>query len=162
MKKLKIGVSACLIGFKYRYDGESRFSRQLIDRLADKVDLIPVCPEVECGLAVPRPKMRLEVNAGGTRLKVIETGADETARMLEWAETKLEQLEARGISGFLFQTRSPSCGLASTKIFDPSGRMVTQAGTGLFAKMLQRRFPKLVIGEEKDLEEFMRSLGIAD
>ncbi len=161
MKKLKIGVSACLIGFKYRYDGESRFSKTITEKLGGKVDLIPVCPEVECGLSIPRPKMHLEFSPAGTRLKVTETGADETMRMTSWIANKLEQLEAMGISGFLFQAKSPSCGLADTKIFAPGGkRIVTESGNGLFAAMLKKRFPRLVIGEERDIDEFMRSLGI--
>ena len=161
MKKLKIGISACLIGLKYRYDGDSRFSREIVEKLGGKVDFIPVCPEVECGLSIPRPKMHLEVSARGTRLKVTETGEDHTDRLNLWAENKLEQLERRGISGFLFQKRSPSCGLADAKVFAPGGkRMITDAGYGIFAAMLRKKFPKLVIGEEDDIDEFMRSLGI--
>jgi len=161
MKKLKIGISACLIGLKYRYDGDSRLSREIIEKLGGKVDFIPVCPEVECGLSIPRPKMHLEVSAHGTRMKVTESGEDKTEQMTLWAENKLDQLELYGISGFLFQKRSPSCGLADAKIFSPGGkRMITDAGNGIFAAMLKQKFPKLVIGEEDDLDEFMRSLGI--
>ncbi len=161
MKKLKIGISACLIGLKYRYDGDSRFSKTIVDRLGDQVDFIPVCPEVECGLSIPRPKMHMELSPRGTRLKVTESGGDETMRMTQWAENKLDQLERIGISGFIFQARSPSCGLADTKLFAPGGkRLISDAENGLFATMLKRRFPHMVIGEEKDLDEFCRSLGL--
>lgn len=160
-KKLKIGVSACLIGLKFRYNGTSKFSQTLIDRLGDKVDFIPVCPEVECGLPIPREPMHLEVSAKGTRLKGNETGMDETERFLRWAENKLEQLEGMDLAAFIFQARSPSCGLADTKIFSPGGkREITDAGSGLFAHLLQRRFPKMPIGEEKDLEEIIRALDL--
>ena len=163
MKKIKIAISACLIGLKYRYDGESRFSQNIVDRLKDKVDFIPVCPEVECGLSIPRPKMHLEASAKGTRLKVTDSRNDETERMINWAENKLDQLERMGISGFLFKSKSPSCALASAKLMLPGGkRTITEAEDGIFAAMLKRRFPKMIIGEEKDLDEFMRSLGIAD
>lgn len=160
MKKLKIGVSACLIGLKFRYNGESKFNPEIIRRLDKKIDWIPVCPEVEAGLGVPRPEMRLEVSPRGTRLKVKDSGADETERLTRWAELKLEQLEKRGISGFLFRKKSPSCGLASTEVYSPAGRLISEAGSGIFATMLRHRFPKMVIGEEKDIEEFIRSLGL--
>lgn len=163
MKKLKIGISACLIGLKFRYNGESKFSQTIIDRLGSKVDFIPVCPEVECGLTIPRPPMHLEASPRRTRLKVTENSADETMRMTNWAENKLDQLERMGISGFLFKSKSPSCALASAKLMLPGGkRTITEAEDGIFAAMLKRRFPKMIIGEEKDLDEFMRSLGIAD
>ncbi len=161
MKKLKIGISACLIGLKYRYDGASRFSQTIVGRLGGKVDFIPVCPEVECGLAIPRPKMHMEMSARGTRLKVTENGNDETMRMIQWAENKLDQLERIGISGFIFQSRSPSCGLADTKLFAPGGkRIISESENGIFSAMLKQRFPHMAIGEEKDLEEFCRTLGI--
>lgn len=160
-KRLKIGVSGCLIGLKFRYNGTSKFSQTLIDRLGDKVDFIPVCPEVECGLSIPREPMHLEVSAKGTRLKGNESGTDETERFLRWAENKLDQLEGMDLAAFIFQARSPSCGLADTKIFSPGGkREITDAGTGLFAQLLQRRFPSLPVGEEKDLDEIIRSLGL--
>lgn len=160
MKKRKIGISACLIGLKFRYNGESKFSREIVRRLGEKVEWIPVCPEVECGLSVPRPAMRLEVSPHGTRLKNRENCADETSRMTQWAELKLDQLEKRGISGFLFCRKSPSCGLADAEVYAPSGHLISKAGTGIFASMLQRRFPKMIVGEEKDLDEFIRALGL--
>ena len=63
MKKIRIAVSACLIGLKYRYDGTSRMNMDIVNTLKDRVDFIPVCPEVECGLSTPRPPMRLETSA---------------------------------------------------------------------------------------------------
>lgn len=161
MKKIKIAISACLIGLKYRYDGKSKFNQTLVDRLKDQVDFIPVCPEVECGLSIPRPKMHLEASAKGTRMKVTENGNDETDRMINWAENKLDQLERLGISGYIFQARSPSCGLADAKLLSPGGkRIISQSETGIFAKMVKRRFPKLIVAEENDLEEFCRQLGL--
>ena len=62
MTKPKVAVSACLIGLKYRYDGTSKMNMDFINALKDKVDFIPVCPEVECGLSIPRPPMRLEAS----------------------------------------------------------------------------------------------------
>ena len=160
-KKLKIGISACLMGFRYRYDGLSKLDRRVIEALDGKVDLIPVCPEVECGLEIPRPKMRLEATSRGTRMKVIESGEDMTDRMIAWADHKLEQLSERDITAFLFKSKSPSCGLASTKVFCNGGnRLMSECGTGIFAKVLTTRFPRMIVGEELDLDEFLKRLGL--
>ena len=38
LKKLKIGVSACLLGMKYRYDGTDKLDARIVERLMNKVD----------------------------------------------------------------------------------------------------------------------------
>ena len=160
LKKLKIGVSACLLGMKYRYDGTDKLDPRIVERLLNKVDFVPVCPEVECGLAIPRPAMRLERTMGGTRLKVIATGEDETRRMEEWAGVKIEQLLRRGIGAFLFKARSPSCGHGNTSIFDSQGRCIMKTADGLFVRMLRIKCPKMVIGTEDRLDEFIEKLNL--
>jgi uncharacterized protein YbbK (DUF523 family) len=57
--KLRRGVSACLLGQKVRYDGQHKLDRFIVDTLGRYVEFVPVCPEVECGLGVPRESMRL-------------------------------------------------------------------------------------------------------
>ena len=159
-KKLKIAVSACLIGLRYRYDGEIKTDHRIIERLAGKVDLIPVCPEVECGLAVPRPRMQLESSPRGTRMIVCETREDKTAQVLEWADVKVEQLAKRDIAAFLFKSKSPSCGLASSTVYSTGGkRKITEAGSGIVARIIRNRFPNMIVGEEIDLESFLKNIG---
>lgn len=162
VKRLKIGVSACLIGLKYRYDGESKINRELIRRLGDKVDFIPVCPEVECGLTVPRPKMRLEVSSKGTRIKEIESGVDHTDEFCKWMEIKLEQLNEKDIAAFLFRAKSPSCGLGTCKLFSPTGRCIRENGSGLFASMLTKRFAHMIVDDDQHLAEFIHKIGLDD
>ncbi len=156
--KINIGVSACLIGLKYRYNGSSKMSQEMIDLLKDHVNFIPVCPEVECGLEIPRPPMRLEASAAGTRLRVIESGEDHTDLMRIWAETKLEQLAALQIQAFVFKSRSPSCGLCSVSLFNREGKCLRKTGGGYFSRMLRKRFPDLLVGEEGDFPEFAGKL----
>ena len=160
LKKLKIGVSACLLGMKYRYDGTSKLDPRIVDQLLDKVDFVPVCPEVECGLAIPRPAMRLERTPGGTRLRVIATGEDETRRMEEWAGVKIEQMLRRGVAAFLFKARSPSCGCRNTSVFDSQGRPILKDADGIFVRMLRLKCPKMVVGSEDRLEEFIAKLNL--
>ena len=160
LKKLKIGVSACLLGMKYRYDGTDKLDHRIVDQLFGKVDFVPVCPEVECGLEIPRPAMRLERTPGGTRLKVIATEEDMTRKMEEWAGVKIEQLLRRGVGTFLFKARSPSCGCGNTSIFDSQGRCIVKTADGLFVRMLRLKCPKMVIGTEDRLEEFVAKLNL--
>ena len=160
LKKLKIGVSACLLGMKYRYDGTDKLDRRIVERLLNKVDFVPVCPEVECGLEIPRPAMRLERTPGGTRLKVIATEEDMTRKMEEWAGVKIEQLLRRGVGAFLFKARSPSCGLGNTSVFDSQGRCILKDADGIFVRMLRLKCPKMVIGSEDRLEEFVDKLNL--
>ena len=54
---IKIGISSCLLGNKVRYDGGHKLDRFLRDTLGQYVSFVPVCPEVECGLPVPRPSI---------------------------------------------------------------------------------------------------------
>lgn len=160
MKKLKICVSACLLGFKYRYDGTSDFYAELAERLKDKVDFIPVCPEVECGLPIPREKMHLRTSSRGTRLVKVETGEDMTDQLNRWAEVKLEQLSEREPDGFLLHSRSPCCGLGSTKLYNPAGRLLPGKSFGLFAAAVRRRFPSVPVGDETDPEALLEKLGL--
>ena len=60
MEKIKLGISTCLLGENVRYDGGHKLDRFLTDTLGQYVEYIPVCPEVECGLPVPRESMHLE------------------------------------------------------------------------------------------------------
>ena len=57
--KIRIGISSCLLGEKVRYDGEHKLDHFLRDTLGQFVEYVTVCPEVECGLPVPREAMRL-------------------------------------------------------------------------------------------------------
>ena len=162
MKKLKICVSACLLGFKYRYDGTSDFFTELVERLKDKADFIPVCPEVESGLPIPRDKMHLRTSSRGTRLVKVETGEDMTEFLDRWVDVKLEQLAERNPDGFLLHSRSPCCGVNSTKFHNPAGKLLPQKTSGIFAAAVRRRFPSLPVGDETDLETFLGKLGLRD
>ncbi len=158
MNKPKIGISACLIGLKYRYDGTSKMNMDIINALKDKVDFIPVCPEVECGLSIPRPPMRLETSPSGTRIRVIETGEDITDEMLDWAQNKLDKLESLKISAYIFKSKSPSCGWQNVEKFNRAGRCLSRSGQGIFAALVKLRFPNIPVIEETDISELINMM----
>ena len=82
---------------------------------------MPVCPEVEYGLGIPREPMHLVGDPEKPRLVMISTGIDHTDGMMNWAEKKLAELEKEDLCGFIFKSKSPSSAIRGIKIISPSG-----------------------------------------
>ena len=57
---IRIGISSCLLGQKVRFDGGHKRNRYLTDVLGEWMTWVPACPELEIGLGIPRPSIRLE------------------------------------------------------------------------------------------------------
>lgn len=152
MNKIKIGISSCLLGENIRYDGGNKRDQYLMDTFGHIVEWVPFCPEVEAGLPVPREPMQLVGEAGRTRLIAIETKQDRTDVLTRWAERKLEQLEKKGIRGFIFKARSPSCGMHDAPFYSAAGEIVG-AGGGLFAEAVANRFSSLPVEDEERLRD---------
>lgn len=144
-RQIRIGVSACLLGEKVRYDGGDKRNPYIADILDRVFTLVPVCPEVGCGLPVPREAMRLEGEPAQPRLVTIEGHLDLTERMLAWCRLKVKELEGEALSGFILKSRSPSCGLFRVAVISPEGM---ENGRGLFAAALTEHFPHLPVEEE--------------
>jgi uncharacterized protein YbbK (DUF523 family)/uncharacterized protein YbgA (DUF1722 family) len=148
----RLGVSACLLGQGVRFDGGHKRDPFVTDVLARHFTLVPVCPEMESGLGVPRESMRLERSAGGVRLVAPRSGSDHTERLRDWARTRLDALETAGLSGFVLKKDSPSCGLERVRVYGAAGG-ATRDGRGLFAQALADRFPLLPLEEEGRLHD---------
>ena len=88
---IRLGISACLLGQNVRYDGGHQHDRFLTDTLGRYVTYVPVCPEVECGLPVPREAMRLVGTADAPRLVTISTKKDLTEQMQSWARRRVQR-----------------------------------------------------------------------
>ncbi len=152
MNKIKIGISACLLGEKVRYDAGHQLDRYVTDTLGHYFEWLPVCPEVEYGLPVPREPMRLVGNPDSPRLMTIRTGIDHTDGMLKWAEKKLKELEEEELCGFIFKSRSPSSGIGGVKVYTPSG-MLSQRGIGLFGRAFMNKFPVIPVIDDGRLHD---------
>ncbi|MFP6672374.1 MAG: DUF523 domain-containing protein, partial [Pirellulaceae bacterium] len=109
--KPRIAVSACLAGEAVRYDGDHKRHPQVVGLLASLFELIPVCPEVEIGLGIPREPIQLEQTTAGTRLVSVQSRQDYTLRMQQFARRTAVQIESWQACGYLLKSRSPSCGL---------------------------------------------------
>lgn len=150
--KICLGVSTCILGENVRYDGGHKRDRFIIETLGQFVEFVPVCPEVECGLGIPRESMHLEGDPESPRLVTTRTKIDHTERMVTWARTRVKELEAEGLCGFIFKSRSPSSGMERVKIYNEKG-MATKNGVGMFAKIFMDHFPLLPVEEDGRLHD---------
>lgn len=161
MKKLKLGISSCLLGESVRYNGEHKCDSTVIDLLGQQFEAVPVCPEVELGMGVPREPVRLVANDASFESMVgVESGKNWTQAMADFNSTKLEALRQENLSGFIFKSRSPSCGPGNVPLHHESGEK--SSTVGLFAHALMQYFPSLpVIDEEALQDEIVRQDFIA-
>jgi uncharacterized protein YbgA (DUF1722 family)/uncharacterized protein YbbK (DUF523 family) len=149
---VKIGISTCLLGENVRYDGGHKRDRYITDTLGEFFTFVPVCPEVECGLPVPREAMRLVGDPDAPRLMTIRSKKDHTGRMLAWAGRRVKALEAEDLCGFIFKSGSPSSGMERVKVYGPTG-MPAKTGRGLFARAFMEHFPRIPVEEDGRLHD---------
>jgi uncharacterized protein YbbK (DUF523 family) len=172
-----IAISSCLLGNAVRYDGQTKFQPQLCEQFQQHFELLAVCPEVEIGLSVPRPPVQLTLmvsallgsepifEASGitaediqqkmtlTPIKLIgrdDASIDITERMRAYCNTKPDELEQ--ICGYVFKSKSPSCGLHDVPLF-AQGKMILSNHRGLFAQAMTARWPDLPVADELQLND---------
>ncbi len=150
--KIRLGISSCLLGEMVRYDGGHQLDRFLRDTLSEYVEWVPVCPEVEVGLPIPRETLRLVEKEDGPHLVFSKSGDDITERMLTWAEKRVNQLEKEDLCGFVFKAKSPSSGMERVKLYDRNG-VPSKAGVGIFARVFMEHFPLLPVEEDGRLHD---------
>ena len=153
MEKIRLGISSCLLGHRVRFDGGHRWDRFITDTWGQFVDFVPVCPEVECGLGVPREAMRLLGDPEAPRLLTVRTQKDYTQMMLAWAQKRVLELERENLCGFIFKSKSPSSGLARVKVYGATGQSPVPRGVGLFARAFREHFPLLPVTDEGRLHD---------
>ncbi|MBN2581655.1 MAG: DUF523 and DUF1722 domain-containing protein [Planctomycetes bacterium] len=152
IEKIRLGISTCLLGERVRYDGGHKRDAFLADTLSRYVEWVPVCPEVECGLPVPREAMHLAGDADSPHLLTIQTKIDHTDRMLAWAARRVRELEREGLCGFVFKSKSPSSGMERVKLYDAHGNS-RKVAVGLFARAFMEHFPLLPVEEDGRLHD---------
>jgi len=152
MEKIRLGISTCLLGENVRYDGGHKLDRFLTDTLGQYVEYVPVCPEVECGLPVPRESMHLEGDHESPRLVTLRTKQDMTERMVSWAKSRVVELEKEGLCGFIFKSDSPSSGMERVGVYNEKG-MPVKKGVGMFAGIFMEHYPLLPVEDEGRLHD---------
>ena len=152
IERIRLGISACLLGEPVRFDGGHKRDPFLVESLGQFVDWVPVCPEVESGLDAPRESMRLVQADGRIRLLTNKTARDHTTLMLGYARRRVEELADDELFGFVLKKDSPTCGLERVKVYGTGG-VPARSGRGLFADALVTRFPMLPVEEEGRLHD---------
>jgi len=152
MKKIKLGISTCLLGENVRYDGGHKLDRFLTDTLGQYVEYVPVCPEVECGLPIPRESMHLEGDPESPRLITSKIKQDMTERMVRWAKRRVVEFEEEDLCGFIFKSDSPSSGMERVKVYNEKG-MPVKKGIGMFARIFMEHFHLLPVEDEGRLHD---------
>jgi uncharacterized protein YbgA (DUF1722 family)/uncharacterized protein YbbK (DUF523 family) len=154
MHKIRLGISACLLGEPVRFDGGHQWDHFITDTLGQYVEFVPVCPEAECGLGVPREAMRLVGDPEAPRLMTVRTKIDLTERMVAWARKRVEELGPEDLCGFIFKSKSPSSGMERVRVYPEAapGPPVTR-GVGMFARIFMEHFPLLPVEEEGRLHD---------
>src|ERR1700689_4925785 len=147
-----IGVSSGLRGEQVRFDGGHKRSDFLVETLGRFVEFVPVCPEMQIGLGVPRETLRLVRDGDEIRLVAAKSGLDHTDKMNTFAERRTIALGREDLCGYVLKKNSPSCGMERVRVYGASG-MPPGEGAGLFASALMRRYPSLPIEEEGRLND---------
>jgi uncharacterized protein YbgA (DUF1722 family)/uncharacterized protein YbbK (DUF523 family) len=150
--RVRIGISTCLLGEKVRFDGGHKLDQYAVGTLAQYVDWVPVCPELEMGLGVPREALRLIGDPEAPRLVTVKSRLDHTEGMLTWARDRVDELRRLDLDGYILKSKSPSCGMERVRVYSDSG-MPSRSGSGLFARVLMDAMPLLVIEEEGRLND---------
>jgi len=149
---IRIGVSACLLGEKVRFDGGHKRDPFLVESFGRYVEWVQVCPEVGLGLGTPRETLRLVRISNDVRLLMPKSGADHTDAMRAYAVRRLNELAKENLSGYILKKDSPSCGMERVRVYDVHG-VPAKSGQGLFAEALLQQFPTLPVEEEGRLTD---------
>jgi uncharacterized protein YbgA (DUF1722 family)/uncharacterized protein YbbK (DUF523 family) len=148
----KLGISACLLGQNVRFDGGHKREQFLTDLFGKFVEWIPICPEVEAGMGVPRETVRLVGTLTNPRMLAEKSGKDWTEAMNRFSAKRVRAIAEENLSGYVVKKNSPSCGMERVRVYSIKG-MPERQGRGLFAAALMRKWPLLPVEEEGRLHD---------
>jgi uncharacterized protein YbbK (DUF523 family) len=144
---IKIGVSACLLGQKVRYDGNHKYTDLQRYFTPDRFQLMAICPEVEMGLPIPRPPIQI---INHTHIKLVQADKhkiDFSQQMQQWfTDNKSRFLE---YSGYILKSKSPSCGNKTTPHYHKGE--ITKLSDGMFVHFFKLLNPNLAFIDELEL-----------
>jgi len=152
---VRVGVSTCLLGESVRFDANHKRDNFVADALAEHVELISVCPEVESGMPIPRPAIQLRRFAPGGEVRLVDSKdktIDHSDSMREFSVRRIEALNELELCGYVFKAKSPSCGVYRVPVYEPD-RQPEREGRGLFAAALMEAMPQLPVEEEGRLRD---------
>ena len=149
--RVRLLVSACLLGENVRYDGQHKYDPFLMETLGRFLEWERICPEADCGLPTPRPSMHLVGDPKAPRL-VSRIGIDLTELMRRFTQARLEELASVELCGYVCKKDSPSSGMERVKVYNDRG-MPERSAAGLFTAAFMERFPLIPVEEEGRLHD---------
>ena len=151
--RVKIGVSACLLGRKVRFDGGHKRDRFITEALADYFEFVAYCPEVAIGMGTPRQPIRLVGDSQHPQAVGVKTPELNVTGALQAYGTRVAS-DMDDLCGFILKKDSPSCGMERVKVYNDKG-MPERSATGLFAGELMKAHPLLPVEDEGRLNDAM-------
>ena len=148
---IQIGISSCLLGEAVRHNGGHKRDRYITEVLSSHFSFVPFCPEVAIGLGVPRPTIRLQGGNESPRAIMPNAGSRDVTDNLDNYGREVAQSHGF-ISGYIFKSKSPSCGMERVKIYNDRGNLAG-TGTGIYARTLIEELPLLPVEEEGRLND---------
>lgn len=150
--KIKLGISACLLGAEVRFNGGHKESRLCSQTLAEHFDFMPLCPEAAIGLGIPREPIRLVGDPAAPRaVGTVHPERDHTQALADYGVRVATELQ--DICGYILMQKSPSCGMERVKVYRDNGYPATEGSAGIFAATLARLRPDLPIEEDGRLND---------
>lgn len=149
-EKIKIGISSCLLGEKVRFDGQGKYHWYVNEVLTQYFKYVPMCPELEVGMGVPRKSVRLEGKLESPRMIEPQSRTDWTDKMNRYSDKKIKALSE--LSGFIFKKGSPSCGPFRVRVYQDTGIPLVK-GRGLFAEAFSKEYPLIPFEDEGRLND---------
>ena len=153
--KIKIGVSSCLIGEKVRWNGDHKQNHFVRDILENYFEYVSVCPEMEVGMGVPRETVALYGDLNKSRMISKKSQTDWTKPMESYIKDRVSSLTHDNLCGYIFKSKSPSCGLGRIPVYAEFGSNKVRHGAGMFAKAFTNKFPLIPTEDEGRLNDPM-------
>ena len=146
--KPKILISKCLEFSACRYDGKI-IKNNIIGSIIPWFECIPVCPEVEIGLGIPRDPVDIIIENNKPILYQEKMDKNLTSKINSFADVLLKE---KIFDGFILKSKSPSCGLNTAKIYSGKEKShLIRKGSGIFTTNIIEKFPYHPKIEEQDL-----------
>lgn len=149
---IRIGISSCLLGERVRFDSGHKHHSYITQTLGQFFSFHGFCPEVDIGLGIPRPTIKLIAStAADSNIRCVDskTGAIDYTDQLA-ASAQRQHAWHADLCGYIFKKDSPSCGMERVKVYFPAGAgtMAEKRGAGIYAATFMANFPLIPTEEE--------------
>ena len=151
--KIKIGVSSCLLGEEVRWNGGHKKDRYVQGVLDNYFDYVPTCPEVDVGMGTPRETVALYGVLEEHKMISKKSQTDWTEKMNTYMKGRISTLGKSDLCGYIFKSKSPSCGIGRVPIYSKFGSNKVRHGPGMFASAFMKTLPLIPVEDEGRLHD---------